>query len=83
MDFAVKLRRVKEDVMARYELEDAQWDLIKGLFPRQQRGGRWNDHRVTLNGMLWVLRSLLAWIQFFIGFTDVYAATGGSDACTV
>jgi transposase len=47
--------------MARYELEDPQWDLIKGLMPRQGRGGKWNDHRATLNGMLWVLRSGAPW----------------------
>jgi transposase len=47
--------------MARYELEDRHWDLIKGLMPRQKRGGKWNDHRTTLNGMLWVLRSGAAW----------------------
>lgn len=47
--------------MARYELDDAHWDLIKGLMPRQKRGGRWNDHRTTLNGMLWVLRSGAPW----------------------
>jgi transposase len=59
--FVVKLARVTEDAMARYELEDRQWDLIKGLMPRQKRGGKWNDHRTTLNGMLWVLRSGAAW----------------------
>jgi transposase len=47
--------------MARYELEDHQWDVIKGLMPRQGRGGQWNDHRITLNGMLWVLRSGAPW----------------------
>jgi transposase len=47
--------------MARYELEDAQWDLIKGLMPKQCRGGKWNDHRSTLNGILWVLRSGAPW----------------------
>jgi len=47
--------------MARYELTDEQWDLLKGLFPPQKRGGRWNDHRITLNGMLWILRSGTAW----------------------
>jgi transposase len=47
--------------MARYELEDHHWDLIKGLMPRQRRGGKWNDHRTTLNGMLWVLRSGAPW----------------------
>jgi transposase len=47
--------------MARYELEDHQWDLIKGLMPKQKRGGKWNDHRTMINGMLWVLRSGAPW----------------------
>src|SRR5271170_3896985 len=47
--------------MARYELTDDEWNLLKGLFPRQKRGGKWNDHRVTLNGMLWILRSGAPW----------------------
>jgi transposase len=47
--------------IARYELEDAQWDLIKDLFPKQRRGGKWKDHRTILNGMLWVLRSGAPW----------------------
>lgn len=47
--------------MARYELADNQWNLLKGLFPTQKRGGKWNDHRVTLNGMLWILRSGAPW----------------------
>jgi transposase len=47
--------------MARYELTDGQWDLLKGLFPRQSRGGRWSDHRTMLNGMLWILRSGAPW----------------------
>ena len=47
--------------MARYELTDDEWDLLKGLFPTQKRGGKWNDHRTTLNGMLWILRSGAPW----------------------
>ena len=47
--------------MARYELSDGQWELLKGLFPRQGRGGRWLDHRTVLNGMLWILRSGAPW----------------------
>jgi len=47
--------------MARYELTDEQWQLLKGLFPKQQRGGRWLDHRTMLNGMLWILRSGAPW----------------------
>jgi len=47
--------------VARYELSDGHWNLIKGLFPKQGRGGRWNDHRTMLNGMLWILRSGAPW----------------------
>ncbi len=47
--------------MAHYELTDDHWNLIKALFPVQKRGGRWNDHRITLNGMLWILRSGAPW----------------------
>lgn len=47
--------------MARYEVTDEQWAMLKGLFPRQGRGGRWRDHRTTLNGMLWILRSGAPW----------------------
>lgn len=47
--------------MGRGDLSDAQWDLVKGLMPEQRRGGRWNDHRVTLDGMLWVLRTGAPW----------------------
>lgn len=47
--------------MARGDLSDAQWELVKGLMPGQRRGGRWNDHRTTLDGMLWVLRTGAPW----------------------
>src|ERR1700679_776699 len=47
--------------MARYELTDEQWDLLKDLFPKQGRGGRWLNHRTMLNGMLWILRSGAPW----------------------
>lgn len=47
--------------MGRGDLSDAQWDLVKGLMPKQGRGGKWNDHRVTLDGMLWVLRTGAPW----------------------
>jgi transposase len=47
--------------MRRFELTDEQRKLIAPVLPRQQRGGRWNDHRQTLNGMLWVLRCGSPW----------------------
>ena len=45
----------------RHELTDAQWDLIKDLFPEQGRGGRWADHRTLFNGILWRLRTGAPW----------------------
>ena len=45
----------------RGDLSDEQWRLIEGLMPEQGRGGKWNDHRVTLDGMLWVMRTGAPW----------------------
>jgi len=45
----------------RYELTDEQWDLIRTLMPKAKPGGRWNDHRTTLDGMMWVLKSGSPW----------------------
>lgn len=47
--------------MRRGEVTDQQWAMIQGLFPLQQRGGRWNDHRTTFDGILWVLRTGAPW----------------------
>jgi transposase len=46
---------------ARGDLSDAQWELIKNLFPAQGRGGKWNDHRRTFDGILWILRTGAPW----------------------
>ncbi len=48
-------------MLRRFELTEAQWKLISPSLPKQRRGGRWNDHRVTLDGMLWVLRCGTPW----------------------
>jgi len=45
----------------RYELTDEQWALIAPLMPKTKPGGRWNDHRTTLDGMMWVLKSGSPW----------------------
>lgn len=47
--------------MRRFELTDDQWAVVAPLLPRQGRGGRWNDHRTMLDGMLWVLRTGSPW----------------------
>ncbi len=46
---------------ARGDLSDAQWALIEGLFPKQLHGGKWNDHRLTFDGILWILRTGAPW----------------------
>lgn len=47
--------------MRRYELTDAQWELIEDLFPEQTTGRpRLNDRQV-LSGILWILCSGAAW----------------------
>ena len=45
----------------RYELSDEGFGRIVSLLPKQTRGGRWNDHRITLNGIFWVLNSGAPW----------------------
>jgi transposase len=48
--------------MRRYELTDAQYATIADLMPPNgRRGGQWNDHRATLNGILWVLHTGAQW----------------------
>lgn len=47
--------------MRRFEFTDEQWRMIEPVLPGQGRGGRWNDHRATLDGMLWVLRCGSPW----------------------
>ena len=47
--------------MARYDLSDAEWKIIKPLLPNKSRGvKRVNDRRV-LNGIFWRLRSGAPW----------------------
>lgn len=48
--------------MRRYELTDEQFGLISDLLPLNgRRGGQWNDHRTTLNGIFWILHSGAQW----------------------
>lgn len=48
--------------MRRYELTDEQFEAIADLMPANgRRGGQWNDHRTTLNGLFWVLHSGAQW----------------------
>ena len=45
----------------RGDLSDSQWRLIQPLLPTQKRGGKWNDHRLVFDGILWVLRTGAPW----------------------
>ncbi|WP_231871424.1 IS5 family transposase [Planctomyces sp. SH-PL62] len=46
----------------RYELKDEEFALIADLLPPVGRpGGRWNDHRTTLDGVLWILHTGAQW----------------------
>ena len=51
--------------MARGDLTDATWERIQALLPPEndpnRRGGRYKDHRLVLNGILWVLRTGAPW----------------------
>lgn len=45
----------------RYELTDEAYAHTQPLLPTQTRAGRWNDHRVTLNGIFWILNAGAQW----------------------
>jgi len=45
----------------RYELDDHQWSLIQDAFPKTSRGRPWRDHRIVVNGILWILFSGACW----------------------
>lgn len=46
----------------RYELSDAEWEIVADLFTAHRRTGRPRvDDRLMLNGALWVLRSGATW----------------------
>jgi transposase len=49
-------------MVRRYELTDPQSAMVEDLLPRNgRRGGPWNDHRTTLNGIFWILHSGAQW----------------------
>ena len=44
--------------VGRGELTDKAWAQIQPLLPAGGRpGGRWSDHRMVINGILWKLRT--------------------------
>jgi transposase len=58
------LERVEAEgvVVGRGELTDTAWAQLAPLLPgNRQRGGRWRDHRIVINGSLWKLRTGAPW----------------------
>lgn len=46
----------------RHALTDRQWNRIKHLFETPRRpGGQWKDHRLMLDGILWVMKTGAPW----------------------
>jgi transposase len=51
--------------MRRYELTDRQWRQIEALFPQRPHPGKAgrppSDHRLIVNGILWILHTGAPW----------------------
>ncbi len=48
--------------MGRGDLTNAEWARLEPLLPQMgRRGGRWNDHRRVINGVLFRLRTGVPW----------------------
>jgi len=49
--------------MTRTDLTDQEWERLKDKLPssKGKRGGQYKDHRLVLNGILWVLRTGAPW----------------------
>ncbi len=46
----------------RHALSDAQWARVATLFDRPRRpGGQWKDHRLMLDGVLWIMKTGAQW----------------------
>jgi transposase len=50
-------------VLERHDLTDTEWALLEPLLPERtpRRGGRWMDHRLLINAVLWRTRTGSAW----------------------
>ncbi|WP_405455427.1 IS5 family transposase [Streptomyces sp. NBC_00101] len=47
--------------MRRRELSHAEWEFIRPLLPRSERGRKRLDDRTVLNGIVWKFRTGTAW----------------------
>ncbi len=50
-------------VLDRHDLTDEEWARLAPSLPSMapQRGGRWTDHRMVINGILWRARTGAPW----------------------
>ena len=50
-------------MLDRHDLIDDEWARLEPLLPDRTpcRGGRWADHRMVINGVIWRTRSGAAW----------------------
>jgi transposase len=50
-------------VLDRHDLSDQEWGRLEPLLPDRspRRGGRWIDHRLVINGVIWRTRSGSPW----------------------
>ena len=48
--------------LRRHALSDEQWAKIEGLFPPYDiAGGQWKNHRLMMDGILWVMNTGAPW----------------------
>jgi transposase len=50
--------------MSRGDLTDSQRERLKPHLPPEKtgkRGGQWKDHRLVINGILWIIRTSAPW----------------------
>jgi transposase len=50
-------------MLDRHALNDDEWARLEPLLPDRTpcRGGRWADHRMVINGVLWRTRTSVPW----------------------
>jgi transposase len=50
-------------VLDRHDLSDQEWGRLEPLLPDRspRRGGRWIDHRLVINGVIWRTRTGSPW----------------------
>ncbi len=71
--------------MARFDLSDGEWALIKPLLPNKSRGVARVDDRRVLNGIFYMLRTGSPWRDLperYGPYTTVYNSCRGSTGGT-